>query len=65
MDQTVVDISALPEAHCGDTAVLIGCDGDETVSAGELARRAGTISYDILTGIGKRVVREYVGGEEG
>ena len=63
MDQTVVDVSALPEVRVGDTAVLIGSDGDETVTAEELARRAGTISYDILTGIGKRVVREYVGGE--
>ena len=62
MDQTVVDVGALPEVRCGDTAVLIGADGDETVTAEELARRAGTISYDILTGIGKRVVREYVGG---
>ncbi len=65
MDQTVVDVSALPEVRCGDTAVLIGSDGDETVTAEELARRAGTISYDILTGIGKRVVREYTGGEAG
>jgi alanine racemase len=65
MDQTIVDVSALPEVCCGDTAVLIGCDGDETVTAGELARRAGTIPYDILTGIGKRVVREYVGGGAG
>ncbi len=63
MDQTIVDVSALPGVRCGDTAVLIGSDGDETVTAEELARRAGTISYDILTGIGKRVVREYVGGE--
>jgi alanine racemase len=64
MDQTVVDVSALPEVHPGDTATLIGGDGDETVTAEELARRAGTISYDILTGIGKRVVREYTGGGE-
>ena len=65
MDQTVVDVSALPEVRTGDTAVLIGADGDETITAEELARRAGTISYDILTGIGKRVVREYIGGEAG
>ena len=64
MDQIVVDVSALPELHCGETATLIGSDGDETITAGELARRAGTIPYDILTGIGKRVVREYVGGGE-
>jgi len=65
MDQTIVDVTALPEVRCGDTAVLLGADGDETVTAEELARRAGTISYDILTGIGKRVVREYIGGEAG
>ena len=65
MDQTVVDVSALPGVQPGDTAVLIGSDGDETITAEELARRAGTISYDILTGIGKRVVREYTGGAEG
>ncbi len=65
MDQIVVDVSALPGVQCGETATLIGSDGDETITAGELARRAGTIPYDILTGIGKRVVREYVGcGEE-
>ena len=64
MDQTVVDVSALPEVRCGDTATLIGSDGDETITAAELARRAGTIPYDILTGIGKRVVREHSGGGE-
>jgi alanine racemase len=64
MDQTVVDVTAVPDVRVGSTAVLLGSDGDETITAEELARRAGTIPYDILTGIGKRVVREYTGGGE-
>jgi alanine racemase len=60
MDQTVVDISEVPEAAQGDTATLIGSDGDQLITATELARHAQTISYDILTGIGRRVPRLYI-----
>ncbi len=63
MDQIVVDVSALPEVSCGDMATLIGADGDETITVEELAQRAGTIPYDMLTGIGPRVRRVYVGQE--
>lgn len=62
MDQIVVDVSPLPDITPGETATLIGGDGEEKITAAELARRAGTIPYDILTGIGNRVHREYVGG---
>ena len=60
MDQIVVDVTAVPEASVGDAVTLIGADGDERISASELAERAGTIPYDILTGIGSRVQRIYV-----
>ena len=65
MDQVVVDVSAVPNAAYGDPAVLIGADGTEEITVEELARRAGTIPYDILTGIGPRVAREYRGGAAG
>lgn len=61
MDQIVVDVSHVPEAKPGDLATLIGTDGQETISAEELAQRAQTIPYDILTGIGARVARVYLG----
>lgn len=62
MDQTVVDVTHLPvPPRPGETAVLIGGDGGERITAEELAERAGTIPYDILTGIGRRVWREYRG----
>ncbi len=60
MDQIVVDVTALPHVSCGDIATLIGTDGTLEITAEELAERAGTIPYDILTGIGMRVFREYV-----
>lgn len=63
MDQIVVDVSLVPEVQTGDTAVLIGADGNDQITAEELARLAGTIPYEILTGIGHRVPREYTGGE--
>lgn len=60
MDQIVVDVTAVPQVAIGDTATLIGVDGDLEITAEELAEKAGTISYDILTGIGPRVYREYL-----
>lgn len=60
MDQIVVDITAVPEARPGDTAVLLGADKDERITAEELADRAGAIPYEILTGIGRRSEAEYL-----
>lgn len=61
MDQIVVDVSDLAIVANGDTATLIGADGNERITAQELAALAGTIPYDILTSIGTRVQREYLG----
>jgi len=60
MDQIVVDVSALPNVAVGDVATLIGKDGTQEITAEEMAAKAGTIPYDILTGIGTRVHREYL-----
>jgi alanine racemase len=57
MDQIVVDITGLPEAREGDEVVLLGRQGEEQILATEVAERAGTIAWDIFTGIGRRVER--------
>jgi alanine racemase len=57
MDQILVDVSALPECQAGDEAVLIGGQGSEEITALELAEKAGTIAWDVFTGIGERVER--------
>jgi alanine racemase len=60
MDLTMVDVSDVPEVNVGDEAVLIGRQGDEEILAREVAQRAGTIAWEIFTGIGSRVARVYV-----
>jgi len=57
MDQIMVDVSKVPEVKPGDEAVLIGRQGEETILAAELAEKAGTIPWEIFTGISRRVVR--------
>jgi alanine racemase len=56
MDLTTVDITNCPEIRAGDEATIIG----KGITADDIARLAGTISYEILTGIGNRVARVYV-----
>jgi len=60
MDQLVVDCGDL-EIAPGDEVVVLGRQGDEQITAWELAGHAGTIAYEIVTRIGERVPREHVG----
>ena len=69
MDQTIIAVPDGVAARIGDEVVLIGAQGDERIGADDLAALAGTIGYEIVTGLGARVPREYrrggvvVGGE--
>ena len=58
MDMCMVDISDV-EAQVGDEVVLIGKQGTEEITAAELARKAGTIDYEITTLLTARVPRIY------
>ena len=58
MDQVLVDCGD-DAVDVGDEVVLIGAQGDERVSAEELAGLCGTIGYEIACGIGARVPRRY------
>ncbi len=62
MDMTMADVTDVPGAAPGDEVVLLGARGGEVVDADELAERAGTISYEILCCVGRRVPRRYVRG---
>jgi alanine racemase len=63
MDQMIVDVSRARGVLSGDEVVLIGRQGREEISALELAAWAGTIPWEILTGITARVPRVYRGGQ--
>jgi alanine racemase len=60
MDSIALDVSALPDLETGDAVTLIGADGGERIRAEEVAAWSGTISYEVLTSIGRRVERVYV-----
>jgi len=59
MDQMVVNLGADGTGYNGDEVVLIGHQGDQRITAEDLARWAGTIPYEILTNINTRVPRVY------
>lgn len=60
MDVTLVDLRGVPDAEVGDEVVLFGHQGDALISVDEVAERVGTINYEVICGIGKRVTRVYV-----
>jgi alanine racemase len=59
MDQILVDCGD-GDVQPGDDVVLLGTQGNERISAEELAGLAGTINYEIVSGISVRIPREYV-----
>ena len=60
MDLTTIDVSRTPELKPGDDVTLLGSEGDARLDAQQIARVAGTISYNILSSISARVRRVYV-----
>ncbi len=59
MDQILVQLDQVPESQAGDEVVLIGRQGDELISAEDVARAWGTINYEVTCAIGPRVPRLY------
>lgn len=59
MDQIMIDVTDVEGVRIGDEAVLLGSQGEETITADELAQKADTISYEILLSISERVPRVY------
>jgi alanine racemase len=60
MDLMMIDVSNVNNVQVGDEVVLMGRDGSEEISCVELAEKAGTITWEIITRIGTRVRRVFV-----
>lgn len=60
MDQTLVDVTHIPNIKMGDKVVLIGQSGNIYYSADDMAQSLNTIGYEIVCNITKRVQRFYV-----
>ena len=61
MDQCMVQVSHIPDVAVGDEVVLFGKQGDQEISADELAESIGTINYEITCMVNHRVPRIYSG----
>ncbi|MDN5571181.1 MAG: alanine racemase [Propionibacteriaceae bacterium] len=62
MDQTMVDLGPEGRAQVGDEAVLLGRQGEEQITAQELADAMGTITYEVTCLVGARVRRTHLPG---
>lgn len=59
MDMVLVDVTAIPGVMLGDDVVVIGRQGQDEITANDLAAWTGTIPYEVLCSIGPRVPRQY------
>jgi alanine racemase len=62
MDQFVVDVTGIEDVRQDDEVVVFGRQGEEEISAEEVAALAGTINYEVVTSILPRVTRVYLKG---
>ncbi len=60
MDMILIDVTEVPEAREGDEVVIIGTQGEESIRVEEVAAQSGTLPYETLCAVGKRVPRVYL-----
>lgn len=63
MDLTMVDVTGISDVSVGDEAVVLGADGEDRITAEEIASLTGTIPYEVYTAVSKRVPRVYTGNQ--
>ena len=59
MDQMMVDVTDIPDTQVGDRVVLIGTDGEHTITMEEISAAADTFNYEFVCGISRRVPKFY------
>jgi alanine racemase len=60
MDLSMLDVGAVPSPHVEDDVVIFGRQGDEAITADDLARALGTINYEVVCDLTQRVERVYL-----
>jgi alanine racemase len=62
MDLTLIDVTDVAGAEAGDEVILIGRQGDSSITAEEVAEEIQTISYEVTCAVSARVPRVYSRG---
>ena len=60
MDQFMVDVTDIPDVKNGDEVILIGSDGEETITMEEVGALSGRFNYEFVCDLGKRIPRVFV-----
>ncbi len=60
MDQFMVDVTDIPEVKEGDKVTLIGCNGDEMITANALGELSGRFNYELVCDLNQRLPRVYI-----
>ncbi|MDR3540651.1 MAG: alanine racemase [Desulfosporosinus sp.] len=64
MDQTMLEVTKIPGVQVGDVVTILGKDGYDQITATEMAEWIGTINYEVVCGISRRVPRVYLDNAE-
>ncbi|MGE5654039.1 MAG: alanine racemase C-terminal domain-containing protein, partial [Bacillota bacterium] len=64
MDQCMIDVGNVPDVSVGDEVIIFGHSKDVSWSAEDLANQLGTISYEVMCAVARRVPRVYLRGGE-
>lgn len=60
MDQFMVDVTDVPNVKIGDEIIVMGTDGEHTISAEDIADATGTINYEITCAFGQRLPKVFI-----
>lgn len=60
MDQCMIDVTGIEEVSVGDEVVIFGSQGQNRISVEEIAGMMGTINYEVVCIVGKRIPRVYI-----
>jgi hypothetical protein len=60
MDQTLIDVTDVPDVSLGDEVAVYGSQGDDFIGVADMAARVDRIPYELTCAVGRRVRREFV-----
>jgi len=60
MDQCMIDVTDITSAKCGDDVILFGFDGNNNITVESVALLMGTINYEVVCSVTRRVPRAYI-----
>ena len=63
MDQTMIDVTHVPDVKLGDTVTLLGREGSLEITAQEMGKLCHTINYEVVCRFGQRLPKVYIGRE--